>query len=126
MTQATKKTAALKTEVNDAIAQARAAGENTVQAFAASGKAAFDGVIAYDKAVLGYTRVAFDDTVAHVRNTLALKNVNELFEAQQAFAKSRYETVAAQGKELVELTRAQVEATVAPLRDAVPAFNKAA
>jgi phasin family protein len=125
MTQATKKTAAPKTDVNDTIAQARAAGENTVQAFAASGKAAFEGVIAYDKAVLGYTRVAFDDTVAHLRSALALKDVKELFEAHQAFAKSRYETVAAQGKELAELTRSQVEATVAPLRDAVPALKVA-
>jgi hypothetical protein len=128
-TMTTRKNAAPKAqtaEMTDRIASVRAAGENTVQAVTASGKAAFEGVIAFDKAVLDYTRVALDDTLAHFRTAFDLRDVNALLEANQAFAKSRYETVAAQGRELAELTKAQVENTVAPLREIVPTLDKAA
>jgi phasin family protein len=97
-----------------------------VQAVTASGKVAFEGAIAFDRALLGYGRVAFDETVAHWNESLKAKTVRELLAAQSAFAKSRYETVAGQGRELFELTRAQITNAVAPLHELVSGVNKAA
>jgi hypothetical protein len=128
-TAAAKTKAAAKAETNDAaasLATVRAAGETAVQAVAASGKAAFEGVIAFEKALLGYTRVAFDDTVAHLSAALEARNVAELYEGQKSFVQTRYATVTEQSRELADLTRAQLENTVAPLRELAPGLNKAA
>jgi phasin family protein len=112
-------------DVDANLEQFRTAGENAFDAVAASGKATLEGVIAIDEALLGYTRVAFDDTVAHWREALKAKNVADLLELQKQFAQGRYETVSEQGRELVDLTREQVEKSWSPLREFVPAQKAA-
>jgi phasin family protein len=104
----------------------RVAGESAFEAAAASGKATLEGVITVDEALLGYTRVAFDDTVAHWREALKAKNVADLVEQQKRFVEGRYETVSNQGRELVELTREQIEKSLSPLREFAPGEAKAA
>ncbi|QAX30755.1 aldehyde dehydrogenase family protein [Leisingera sp. NJS204] len=98
----------------------------TLGAVTATGRALFDGVIAFDRALLGSTKVAFTDTMNHGRESLRAKNVHCLLELQAQFVKHRYETVNLQATELSELTRTQLATAWEQLRDIGGTKNKPA
>jgi len=90
--------------------------------FAASRKA-IEGVIAIDKALLGYARDAASSYVDLGKDTIKAKNVEELINLYAANAHARVEANAANAREVVELTKEKVTETYAPVKDVIDSYR---
>ena len=92
--------------------------------FAASRKA-IEGVIAIDKALLGYARDAASSYVELSKDTVKAKNVEELINLYAANAHARIEANAANAREVVELAKDKVAETYAPVKDVIDSYRAA-
>lgn len=84
--------------------------------FSASRKAV-EGVIAVDKALLGYVRDAASSYVDLGKETVRAKNIEELINLYAANAHARVEANAANARDVVELTKDKVKETYAPVKE---------
>ena len=90
--------------------------------FAASRKAV-EGVIAVDKALLGFMRDAATSYVDLGKETVRAKNVEELINLYASNAHARIEANAANAREVVELTKDKVTETYAPVKEVLDNYR---
>ncbi|MBO9412452.1 MULTISPECIES: phasin family protein [unclassified Ruegeria] len=79
----------------------------------------FDGVVAFDRALINFLRANLDNTVEHGRNIAKAPNIANVASLQQAFVTKQIEAVSGQIKELSDIAEEQSKAALAPLFSAV-------
>lgn len=94
-------------------------------AFAHGGRAAFDGVVAVDKAVLGYASDAAKSYYEFGRKTIEAKSIDSLLDLNVAFAHDRIDATAANSREVVDLVQSKASAAYAPIKDALEPYMPA-
>lgn len=79
----------------------------------------FDGIVAFDRALLNFARANLDNTVEHGRNIAKAPNIANVAEQHQAFIVKQIEAVSGQIKDLSNIAEEQSKAALAPLFSAV-------
>lgn len=79
----------------------------------------FDGVVAFDRALINFLRANLDNTVEHSRNIAKAPSIANVAAQQQAFVTKQIEAVSGQIKELSNIAEEQSKAALAPLFSAV-------
>ncbi|WP_170783408.1 phasin family protein [Ruegeria lacuscaerulensis] len=79
----------------------------------------FDGIVAFDRALINFARANLDNTVEHGRNIAKAASVAKVAEQHQAFVIKQIEAVSGQIKDLSNIAEEQSKAALAPLFNAV-------
>ncbi len=79
----------------------------------------FDGVVAFDRALINFLRANLDNTVEHGRNIVKAPSIANVAEQHQAFITKQIEAVSGQIKDLSDIAEEQSKAALAPLFSAV-------
>ena len=90
-----------------------------VSALTESGRKTFEGVLAFDKALLGIVKESITAYVDHGKATLQARSINDVVDLQAAYAHSAIEATAANTRELLDLAKTKTEEAVAPLKEVV-------
>lgn len=79
----------------------------------------FDGVVAFDRALINFMRANLDNTVEHGRNIVKAPSIANVAEQHQAFVTKQIEAVSGQIKDLSNIAEEQSKAALAPVFSAV-------
>ena len=110
-------------ETSNTVTKASKAATGLFGATFSAGRKAVEGVIAVDKALLGYVRDAATSYVDLGKETMRAKNVDELINLYAANAHARVEANAANAREVIELTKDKVTETYAPVKEALANYR---
>lgn len=110
-------------EITGTVANASKVATGLIGATFAASRKAVEGVIAVDKALLGYARDAASSYVELGKETIRAKNVDELINLYAANAHARVEASAANAREVVELTKDKVTEAYAPVKDVLENYR---
>ena len=110
-------------ETTNTVANASKVATGVVGAYFAAGRKAVEGVIAVDKALLGFMRDAASSYVDLGKETIRAKNVEELINLYAANAHARVEANAANAREVVELAKDKATEAYAPVKDVIDSYR---
>jgi hypothetical protein len=97
-------------------------GENLGQAGSVTSETirkTFDGIVAFDRALINCLRANLDNAVEHGRNIAKAPSLANVAEQHKAYVTNQIEMVAGQIKDLTDLAEEQSKAALAPLFDVV-------
>lgn len=112
-------------QTSNSVANASKVATGLVGATVAASRKAMEGVIAVDRALLGYVRDAATSYVDLGKETIRAKNIEELINLYAANAHARVEANAANAREVVELTKDKVTETYAPVKEVLQSYRSA-
>lgn len=110
-------------ETSNSVANASKVATGLLGATFAASRKAVEGVIAVDKALLGYVRDAASSYGDLGKETFRAKNVDELINLYAANAHARVEANAANAREVVELTKDKVTEAYAPVKEVLENYR---
>ncbi len=110
-------------ETTTSVAEATKAATGLFSATFSASRKAVEGIIAVDKALLGYMRDAATSYVDLGKETIRAKNIEELINLYAANAHARVEANAANAREVVELTREKATETYAPVKEVLDTYR---
>ena len=111
----TERASAVRENVTERLDDVRGTANQTAGAAVDFGKAYYSGLNTIGKTLWGFTQEVYGETATHVQKTMQAKNVKEVAALQASFMQHRVENSAAHGKELIDVTRVQVEETIKPI-----------
>lgn len=110
-------------ETSNSVANASRVATGLLGATFSASRKAVEGVIAVDKALIGYMRDAVSSYVDLGKETIRAKNVEELINLYAANAHARVEANAANAREVVELTKDKITETYAPVKEVLDSYR---
>lgn len=114
-----------KNTARDSFANGTKAVTDLFGAFYHSGRKSVEGVIAVDKALLGYAKDTVSGTYDAARKSMGAKDINELIDIQASYAHRYIEASATNAREAIDLARMKALDAYAPLKDAFGALYPA-
>ncbi len=84
-----------------------------------SGRKTFDGVLAFDKALIDIVKTGVTSYIDHGKATMSAKCINDVVDLQAAYAHSAIEAGAANTRELLDLAKDRTEEAYAPVKQAI-------
>ncbi len=104
------------------VAETTKAVSGLFSALSLSGRKAVEGVIAFDKALFGYSKDALKSYADHGRAVVKAKSVNDLIDLQVAYAHGMIEQNAANAREILDLATLKAKEAYAPVQEAVAPY----